>query len=233
MTRADFKAAVLTYLDVDATRRGIEPLRNAAFNAACRDLNFYVPAYATAKSTYADGEAVPYTLEAAEAVAEYIKERLVRQVDRDMALAREHNAQYRMLRRRLYLVDHALTLLLYDSETGEVSEAPNMSFTIKRNDTLPALEAVLADAGGPVDLTGCSVFFTMRPTRASAGSTKFKRVASVVAPLIGKVRYEWTAANTAESGSYIGEFEVQYPGGGVITFPTSGYLPISVSPDAG
>jgi len=110
------------------------------------------------------------------------------------------------------------------------------SFIIKRNDTLPALEAVLSDAEGPVNLTGCSVFFTMRPTRCASGAsggTKFKRAAIIVTPLLGKVRYEWIAINTAESGNYIGEFEVQYPGGGVWTFPTSGYVPISVSPDAG
>lgn len=107
-------------------------------------------------------------------------------------------------------------------------------FIIKRHDTLPALEAVLSDADGPVNLTGCTVQFAMRPARACASSVPpFKRAAAVVSPTLGKVRYSWIAADTAEPGNYIGEFEVVFDGGGVWTFPNSGYVPISVAPDVG
>ena len=231
MTRAEFKTQVLTYLDVDATRRGIEPLRNAVFNAACRDLNFYVPAYATAKSTYADGDTVPYSLEAAEAVAEYIKERLVRQLDRDVALAREHGANYRTLRRRLYLVDHALTLLLVDSATGEAIDDPTMSFTIKRNDTLPYLQAQLLDAAVAADISGATaVEFILRAT--CSGKALFVKPAVVLNAATGSVRYEWAVGDTATAGAYRGEFQVTY-GTQKSTYPSNSHIPITIIADLG
>jgi hypothetical protein len=103
MTRAEFKAETLKYLDVDGKRRGSETLVDAAFEAGCRDLCFYVPSLSGKGVRYANDAQVPFPLDAAEAVAEYVKERIARQVFRDAGLAREHNAQYRILRRRLYL----------------------------------------------------------------------------------------------------------------------------------
>jgi hypothetical protein len=121
------------------------------------------------------------------------------------------------------------------------------TFTIKRNDTLPALEAVLSDDNGPVDLTGATVYFTMTQVASSAcgedtpasGSAKFKKQGVVVglqtvgSPTRGKVRYEWSGADTDTAGLFAGEFEVHFGVSGRWTFPSVGTIPILVSEDIG
>jgi hypothetical protein len=119
------------------------------------------------------------------------------------------------------------------------------TFTIKRNDTLPALEAVLSDDSGPVDLSGATVFFTMTQVAANScgedapvsGSAKFKKqgvvvgLQSVGSPTRGKVRYEWSGTDTDTAGLFAGEFEVQFGSSGRWTFPSVGTIPILVSED--
>lgn len=121
------------------------------------------------------------------------------------------------------------------------------AFLIKRNDTLPAIEAVLSDESGPISLAGATVYFTMRReenlddcgTMPSVGSALFKKAAIVVgdqsvgAATRGKVRYEWSAGDTATAGSYGGEFEVRFGGGGVWSFPSAGTIPVIINGDVG
>ena len=123
------------------------------------------------------------------------------------------------------------------------------AFLIKRNDTLPALEAVLSDENGPVDLSGATVFFSMAKAQASddcgcdtsseTGAVKFKKSAVVVgsqalgSPTRGKVRYEWSGDDTDTAGFFSGEFEVLFGVSGRWSFPTVGTFPISVTEDLG
>jgi len=121
------------------------------------------------------------------------------------------------------------------------------AFLIKRNDTLPAIEAVLSDDSGPISLAGATVYFTMRReddmidcgTMPSVGAALFKNVAVVVgdqsvgAATRGKVRYEWAVGDTATAGSYGGEFEVRFGGGGVWSFPSAGTIPVIINGDVG
>jgi hypothetical protein len=120
------------------------------------------------------------------------------------------------------------------------------AFLIKRNDTLPAIEAVLSDDSGPISLAGATVYFTMRReedgdcgSMPTVGGPLFKKVGVVVgdqsvgSPTRGKVRYEWSAGDTATAGSYGGEFEVRFGGGGVWSFPSAGTIPVIINGDVG
>lgn len=114
-------------------------------------------------------------------------------------------------------------------------------FLIKRNDTLPALEAILSDDSGPVSLAGTTVQFTMRPAadkcRSGENAALFLKSVIVVgsqdvgSPTRGKVRYEWAASDTAEEGNFLGEFKVQFGVSGKWTFPTVGAINIKIDPD--
>lgn len=93
-------------------------------------------------------------------------------------------------------------------------------FIIKRNDTSPVLEArLLGKTQQPMPLSGATVVFNMR---SSSGAVVINRAAvTVVDADTGLVRYNWTAANTARSGTYHAEFEVTFADGKVETFPKS------------
>jgi hypothetical protein len=108
-------------------------------------------------------------------------------------------------------------------------------FVIKQNDTMPYLEATLSDDNGPVDLTGASVKLAMKPL-ARCGQTsalKFKKAGVVVTPASGVVRYQWGAGDTDTAGNFQAEFEVTFADGGVRTFPSTGYIPVTVTPELG
>jgi hypothetical protein len=123
------------------------------------------------------------------------------------------------------------------------------AFIIKRGDTLPALEAVLSDDSGPVNLAGSSVYFVMREAPAAeecdqarggaASVAVMKRAAVVVgdqgigSTTRGRVRYEWSAGDTARPGRYLGEFEVHFGSSGIWSFPSVGSIPVLVNEDIG
>lgn len=191
MTRAELGTAVRTYLDVDGKRRGSETLVEAAINAACRDLAFYVPQFRGADPAYASGDQVPFTIESAEAIAEYVKERIARQVFRDIGLAKDHNAQYRTLRRRLYLASHE----------------PDV-FEIREGDIYPPFEVTLRDDDGPIDLaTAIQVQIVVK----LIGSTHeyLRADMEILSPRSnGKVQRNWEAGDTVTPGKYRAIFEV-------------------------
>ena len=105
-----------------------------------------------------------------------------------------------------------------------------MTFSMKQNDTSPAMLATLQDASGAaVDITGASVRFHMR----QIGSTQVKvdAAATIVSALDGTVRYNWIAADTADIGSYQAEFEVTYADASIETFPNDGYIRVEITDD--
>ena len=108
---------------------------------------------------------------------------------------------------------------------------PEETFYIKQNDTASFITRDLKDAfGAPVNVTGATVKFSMRVK--PAGTVKVDdQDAVVVTAGTGRVRYEWTAANTNTADEYEGEFQVTYANGKIQTFPNDGYIPIVITDD--
>ena len=105
-----------------------------------------------------------------------------------------------------------------------------MTFYIKRNDTSPSMLATLQDASGnEIDLTAASIRLHLKPIGSSAVTVDAP--ATIVTALDGLVRYDWQAADTAESGSYQAEFEVTYADTTVETFPNDGYIRVEIISD--
>ena len=104
-------------------------------------------------------------------------------------------------------------------------------FFIKRNDTVPYLDAALQDdRGRPINLTSTTVLFHMRDT--ADDSVKISGAAvTVLSATRGEVRYTWTSNDTDTAGNYEGEFQVTFDAGGVHTFPNNGYINIIMLED--
>ena len=104
-----------------------------------------------------------------------------------------------------------------------------MAFTIKQNDTSPALQATLQDyAGSPINLVGASVRFHMK---SLDGSVVVDAPMTVTSPSTGVVVYSWQAADTDVAGTYYAEFEVTYSDLSIETFPNTDSIAIVITPE--
>lgn len=105
-----------------------------------------------------------------------------------------------------------------------------MAFTIKQFDTRPLFVGILNDEDGVVNLTTAgSVVFNMRST---AGSLVINRgTAAITSAAQGQVTYTWGTGDLNTVGDYEGEFEVIWNDGKRETFPSGGYIAISVIDD--
>lgn len=102
-----------------------------------------------------------------------------------------------------------------------------MNFTIKQNDTSPAIKAILLDSDdNPVNLTGASVSFHM--TNFVGNEVVVDDDAVVNDPTAGIVYYQWSPGDTAESGKHKAEFEVTFLDGEIETFPNDDYITVIV-----
>ena len=108
---------------------------------------------------------------------------------------------------------------------------PEETFYIKEGDTASFITRDLKDAfGAPVNVPGAAVKFSMRVK--PAGTVKVDdEDAVIVTAGTGRVRYEWTAANTNTADEYEGEFQVTYANGKIQTFPNDGYIPVVITDD--
>ena len=106
-------------------------------------------------------------------------------------------------------------------------------FTIKRNDLLPVLEAVLKDADGqPVDLTDAvSCAFHMRLESDQSMAIEDGVCSFDADRLTGKVIYAWVTDDTGTEGTYLGEFEVTWPTSKLQSYPSIGYIDIVIVED--
>lgn len=105
-------------------------------------------------------------------------------------------------------------------------------YSIARNDALVVMRATLTgDDGAVADLTGATVAFYLE-TSNHADLVIDGRACTVLSPATaGRVEMTWQAADTATPGYYWGEFKVDYGGGQIRTFPTSGKLYMRVVED--
>jgi len=103
-----------------------------------------------------------------------------------------------------------------------------MKFYIKQNDTSPSMLATLQDANGvAVNITSATVNFYM----GNINGNIVNSTATIVDAEAGKVRYDWVALDTANSGMYQAEFEVIYADASKETFPNNDYISVVIKPD--
>lgn len=99
-------------------------------------------------------------------------------------------------------------------------------FTIKQNDTSPAIRAALkTQNSNPVNLIGANVRFHMRD---EDHKLLVDNPAVVEDQEGGIVRYDWEMGDTNTTGVCFGEFEVTYEDESIETFPNNGYIKIKV-----
>jgi len=103
---------------------------------------------------------------------------------------------------------------------------------IKRNDTKPFVQATVQDAtGSALDLTnGSYVFFNMA-TNDNTFTPVFSGAGGFITKASGTISYEWAAGNTARSGTYLGEFEITYTDGTLLTVPSDHSFVINIYED--
>ena len=104
-----------------------------------------------------------------------------------------------------------------------------MAFTIKQNDTSPALQATLKDYNGnAINLLGATVKFHMK---SFEGAIKVNQTMTITSTSGGVVTYFWQEGDTDTAGTYYAEFEVTYADLSVETFPNSGSIAITITPE--
>lgn len=102
-------------------------------------------------------------------------------------------------------------------------------FHIRQGDTKPDLVRTLLDEDGvAVNLTGATaVRFNLK---APDGSVKIDNAAAAITnAAAGIVTYEWAAVDTDTAGSFTGEFEVTWGGGGIQSFPNPDYIEVVIT----
>ena len=110
------------------------------------------------------------------------------------------------------------------------------TFTIKRNDTLPALVLKIIDRGPllekrPFILDGVTgVTFSMMNKECDYNKVSLKE-AFVLCVSGGTVVYYWDPEDTNESGNFIGEFELKYSNGTKLSVPQVGGVDIEILND--
>ena len=101
-------------------------------------------------------------------------------------------------------------------------------FVIKQDSTLPRIRGTLLDANDdPIDLTACTVRFHMKSD--NDGALVLDELATILAPVAGRVEYAWQAGNTAEAGWMSIEWEVTDVGLDVTIVPSFGYDKIYIT----
>ncbi len=101
-----------------------------------------------------------------------------------------------------------------------------MTFTIKQNDTAPALEAQLLDSeGNPINLDMCGVRFHMQNRYTKKTLIK---PATIVDAEKGLVRVDWQEGDTDTVSSYKCEFQITFTDDTILTIPNDGYFLINI-----
>ena len=108
-------------------------------------------------------------------------------------------------------------------------------FYIKQGDTGPALVVTLKDAtGAAVSLAGISaVRFHMSKLDGTTIVDQLATAAPDQTATKGKVTYDWQDGDTDLAGIFAAEFEVDFGGGLVETFPNDSDLQIVVTRQVG
>jgi hypothetical protein len=104
------------------------------------------------------------------------------------------------------------------------------TFTIKQNDTSPALVAELKDSSNvAIDLTGATVTFSMKDPYGRVVVNK--QAASVRNTLAGEVAYYWEAGDTSQAGNNYAEFQITFDNGQIQTVPNDSDILVKIAPE--
>lgn len=101
-----------------------------------------------------------------------------------------------------------------------------MEFVMKQNDTYPFFRAQLRDVRGIVSLEGYEEAL-LHITRVS-GEEKLKEPVEVIDEENGYIQYKWKPEDTEEVGVFLGEVQVTFIGGKILTFPNDNYFKLKI-----
>lgn len=106
------------------------------------------------------------------------------------------------------------------------------TYTIKRHDLYPPIEATLEQADGvPINLRKATqVRFMMLD---EDDNLKVDAPVQIIDAARGVVLYDWQAGDTDTSGTYRAEFEITFEDGRILTVPNDDYIIIIVMDDLG
>jgi hypothetical protein len=112
---------------------------------------------------------------------------------------------------------------------------PNNVFIIKRNDTLPAIQACIRTRGClgsiiPFDLSGVTAC-TFSMSDDCGNLVVSSASAQITSSSGGTVQYSWASVDTASTGKFQGEFELLFSTGDKMTVPTIGNISIQILDD--
>lgn len=101
------------------------------------------------------------------------------------------------------------------------------NWTMKQNDTWPPLPAQLSDASGPVDLT-TAVGVTLHLKSQGSGTVVGGGACAITDAVAGRITYTFTTADTDTVTLFDAEFEVDWGGGAISTFPNADYFTVQI-----
>jgi len=113
------------------------------------------------------------------------------------------------------------------ASAGSTEVTIEQGINLKSGDTLPVFKAQLIGADGTeFDLTGKDAKLYVGQDGLVTGESM-----TIVDETAGKVEYEWQSADTDGSGEYDAEIVVTDGSGGERTFPTSGFITVTINDD--
>lgn len=101
---------------------------------------------------------------------------------------------------------------------------------IKRGDQLPAIQSVLSDSTGIVNLAGATVDFIWK-LRNVTGHVPKTGSATIVDEDAGVVKYSWAANDVTGAGMFNAEWQVTFSDSRTMSFPNNGYFMFEILSD--
>ena len=107
-----------------------------------------------------------------------------------------------------------------------------MPATFKQGDTATPMTGTIrfSATGLPVNLTGCTVYLTLRHSKLETKIVDGKEVDIILPAANGQWSYTWADGETDYPGKYVGEHRVVKADGKVFHSPTVDYFEVEIVP---
>ena len=102
------------------------------------------------------------------------------------------------------------------------------TFYIKQNDTAPSLEVALKGSNGRARTLDDVSAVKFHMSKESGTNVISNGTCAITNSTKGIVSYSWQIGDTANTGVFNAEFEVQYSNGQIETFPNSSFIKVIV-----